>query len=416
MNEIKESGSPHWSNSIKLVVSLSLAAILIALIMRFRNLIGPLLLVFILSYLLYPVAVWIRNRTKIPWALVVVLLYLLILLAFGGLITWGGFALFNQIQNFILFLQGAIKTLPDTIAQLSTQTYHIGTFTFDLARFDLGQVASSILGSVEPILKNVGSILTAIAGGAAEFIGWLAFILLVSFFMLLETKGMSGRLFKMEFPGYTEDLQRIGSELGRIWNAFLRGQMIIILITIVVYTILLSILGVKFAFGLAILAGMARFVPYVGPAIAWTTLWLVSFFQTGNYFHLQPVIYAFLNIGCAMLTDTILDNFVATRLLAKTLRIHPAAVMVMAIIGANLIGIIGVVLASPVMASIKLFWRYVVRKMFDMDPWEGIEIEKEPPATPVWITRLESIFNKVKDWVLARVKPTGKKVPDHHEG
>jgi predicted PurR-regulated permease PerM len=406
MNEIKETGSPHWSNSIKLVVSLSMAAVVIALIMRFRNLIGPLLLVFILSYLLYPVAVWIRKKAKLPWAFVVALLYLLILLAFGGLITWGGFALFNQIQNFIQFLQGAIKTLPDTIAQLSTQTYHIGTFTFDLARFDLGQLASSVLGSVEPILTNVGGLLTALASGAAEAIGWIAFILLVSFFMLLETKGMSGRLFRIEFPGYTEDLQRMGSELGRIWNAFLRGQMIIILITIVVYTILLSILGVRFAFGLAILAGMARFVPYVGPTIAWTTLWLVSFFQVGNYFHLQPVIYAFLTIGCAMLTDTILDNLVATRLLARTLRIHPAAVMVMAIIGANLIGIIGIVLASPVMASIKLFWRYIVRKMFDMDPWEGIEIEKEPRATPVWITRLEKIFNKAKDRLYARVKPS----------
>ena len=52
--------------------------------------------------------------------------------------------------------------------------------------------------------------------------------------------------------------------------------------------------------------------------------------------------------------------------------------LVMAIIGANLFGFVGVILASPVVASIKLFLVYAMRKLFDMDPWEEIYQEETP--------------------------------------
>lgn len=369
------------------------------LVMRFRTLIGPLLLAFVLSYLLHPVASGLTKKIHFAWPLSVTLLYLVMILSLLGLLTWGGLALFGQIQSFIAFIQRTINTLPETIAAMSAQKYQIGPFALDLSMFDLSQVTNSLLGSIEPILTNIGSLVTAIASGAAEVVGWIAFIFLVSYFILLETRGMEGELFKMEIPGYTADFRRMGTELSRIWNAFLRGQMLIILLTIAVYFVLLNILGVRFALGLAFLAGMARFVPYAGPAVAWTTLGLVSFFQSGNYFGLSPIFYALMNVAIAWLMDMILDNLVATRMMAQTLKIHPAAVMVMALIGANLIGVIGMILASPVMASIKLFWHYMVRKMFDMDPWEGLDTDQAPSPTPVWVTKIQEYLLRILAWV-----------------
>ena len=282
--------SPRWGTAIKLVVALSMAAILIALIMRFRSLIGPLLLVFVFSYLFHPIASWLQHKIHLPWPVAVTMLLILILLIFFGLLTWGGLAIFKQLQSFLVFIQGTVSNLPETIAQITSKSYTIGTFTFDFTQFDQTQLINSVIGAVEPVLTKIGSALTVVAGGAAEVIGWFAFILLVSYFILLESKGLEGQLFTMDLPGYAEDFTRFGTELGKIWNAFLRGQIIIILITIAVYLVLLSTLGVRFAIGLAVLAGMARFVPYAGPAIAWTTLGLVSYFQTSNYFNLSPIL------------------------------------------------------------------------------------------------------------------------------
>ena len=86
-------------------------------------------------------------------------------------------------------------------------------------------------------------------------------------------------MISIHVPVYSDDLRKFGRYLGGIWNAFLRGQLTIILITICVYMVVLSVLGVHYAIGLALLAGLARFVPYVGPLVAWTSYGLVAFFQ-----------------------------------------------------------------------------------------------------------------------------------------
>jgi predicted PurR-regulated permease PerM len=191
-------------------------------------------------------------------------------------------------------------------------------------------------------------------------------------------------MVRFQFPGYEADLRRLAKELGRIWNAFLRGQLIVTGITILIYSIILSALGVRYGWGLAILAGLAKFVPYVGPAIAWTTFGLVSYFQGWTLFGLQPFPYALIVVGICIVVDNVFDSLVTPRILAQALKVHPAAVLVAAIIGANLLGLIGIVLAAPVLATLKLFLDYTIRKLIDQDPWEGLAtMPAQPPSIPL---------------------------------
>ncbi len=192
----------------------------------------------------------------------------------------------------------------------------------------------------------------------------------------------------------------MSAELGRIWNAFVRGQFLIIMLTFSYIRFCYPFWVFDIHLGLALLAGFARFVPYVGPGIAWTTFGLVSYFQSSHPFGINPLIYTIIVIGVSLLTDILLDNLVATRILARALKIHPAAVLVAALILANLIGFIGIVLASPVVATLKLFLRYTVRKLFDLDPWEGLEEEETPgPQSPLvlWLCRIwEALYKRGK--------------------
>jgi predicted PurR-regulated permease PerM len=55
--------------------------------------------------------------------------------------------------------------------------------------------------------------------------------------------------------------------------------------------------------------------------------------------------------------------------MSDALEVHPAAVLVMVIISASLFGLVGVLLAAPVLASLKLIFTYIVRKLMDADPW-----------------------------------------------
>jgi predicted PurR-regulated permease PerM len=178
----------------------------------------------------------------------------------------------------------------------------------------------------------------------------------------------------------------LGQELSRIWNAFLRGQIIIFLLAGLTYVVVLSILGLHYALAIALLAGLARFVPWVGNMVSWTTLALVAYFQPTNVFGMAPLYYAILAVGIALLVDQIFDNFVTPRVIAQALRVHPAAVLIAALIFAKLLGLLGVLVAAPILATVALVWRYVTRKMLDLDPWpEGAGVPLAPPPSRLWV-------------------------------
>jgi predicted PurR-regulated permease PerM len=350
-----------------------------ALIIKFQFIISPLLIAVVLAYLFHPLAVFLQTRLRISWGLAVGLIYILLIVILLGLLTLGGVGLVQQVQSVVVIVQDGLKQLPQLIENFSGQVFQFGPFKIDFRSIDLQSVSSQVLGMVQPLLSRTGTLLSTVAGRTASFLGWTLFVLLVSYFVLSESGGLRGRMVTMEVPRYTEDFERLGRELGRIWNAFLRGQIIIFALAVAVYTVLLSLLGVHYAIGLAFLAGLARFVPYVGPALNWTVLVLVSYFQTFKLFGLQPFYYSLLVLGIALVVDQIFDNFVSPRILSSALKVHPAAVLVAAIVAANLLGILGVVVAAPILATVTLFWRYVMRKMMDLNPWPEEEPHLPPP-------------------------------------
>ncbi len=384
MTSSDEKTSPRWNNTTKIVVGLTLSAILVLLVIRFQYIIAPMLFAFILSYLLHPLANFFHEKLKIPWRLITTLIYVLLFLIIIGLLTWGGISIFDQVQNLIKFIQGLLTDLPGFFANLSSKPLEVGPFSFDLSHLDFTNLWTQLQGIVQPILTNLGSLIGSLASGIGSTLTWTLLILLISYFILAESMGVRKNLIRVQIPNYQEDITRLGGQLSHIWNAFLRGQLLIFVITVGYYSILLSILGVRYFFLLAILAGLARFVPYIGPFVAWTTYGLVALFQV-NHFGMQPFPFALLVVGCSWLSDVILDNFMVPRVMSDALEIHPAAVLVMVIISASLFGLLGVLLAAPVLASLKLIMTYIFRKMTDRDPWEGLKvISPAPPLAVIW--------------------------------
>jgi len=394
--ETPPSGSPTWGSTTKTVVGLAIVAFVAAMLIQFRTIIGPLILAFMLAFLLHPVATALNLHFKLPWRVSVNLIYLVLVIILAGLFTIAGLAIVQQIQSLIGFLQGFIPNLPNIVSEISKQSYQIGPFPVDFSKLNLLDLANQAVSTVQPLFGRITSLISSFAASAGVTLAWSLFVLVISYFLLAETASVQGAIVKVEIPGYNVDLRRMGSELRKIWNAFLRGQLIIILLVIVIYTLLFLMLGLRFAFGIALLAGLAKFVPYIGPFIAWVTAFLVAFTQGGNYFGLQPLTYAILVVVICIVVDQILDNLVTPRFMGQTLGLHPAAVLVSAIIATNLIGIIGLVLAAPVLATLMLVGRYVLRKMLDLDPWPPSDADIRPMEFPLrkWVVRLRAWWRK----------------------
>lgn len=386
--------SPPWGSMIKLVVTLTLVVILGALLVRFKFVLVPVLMAFVVAYLLFPVASVMSRKIHISWALVVNLIYLVFILILLALLTWGGVGLIGQVQNLISAIQNYINELPAFIASLSHNSYTLGPFHLDFSTIDWQAIGNQILSYVEPTLGKVGGLVGTLAGSAASTLGWTAFVVVVSYFFLLESGGFRTRIFRIDVPGYAEDMHRLSHKLSRIWNAFLRGQIIIFFSKVIAYTVFMSILGVHYAIVVALIAGFASFLPYIGPAINWIVLGLVSYFQVSNPYGFAPLTYTIVAIVLALVIDQVFDNLVAPRIMANTLKVHPAFVLIAAIIAANLIGLLGIIIAAPLLATLQLIGRYTVRKLLDRDPWPPEEDKPVSTPTPKWLRRVRHWWKK----------------------
>jgi len=385
----KSVSSPRWSNSAKIVVALTVAGLGLALIFRFQNIIAPLLFAFVLAYLIHPLASFFNKRLHIPWRLITTILYLILFIGVIELLIISGISIFDQLQNLIKYLQSIIGDLPGWLANITAKPLVIGPWSFDLSNFKISDMTTEFQGIISSSLGKIGSLLGSIASGIGSTLTWTVFILLISYFIMSESDGVRAKMIKLTIPKYEDDVRRMGMQLSQIWNAFLRGQLIVFLITVAWYSLLLGVLGVKYFFLLALLAGLARFVPYVGPFVAWTTYGLVALFQV-NHFNLLPFPYALIVVGCAWISDIVIDNFVSPRVMSNALKIHPAAVLVMVLVSASLFGFIGILLSAPVLASIKLGFTYVIRKLMDLDPWGGIETYPAPVPFSVTLDRIRT--------------------------
>lgn len=385
--------SPRWNSTTKLVVAFTIVAIVAALLISFHTIIGPLLLAFIFSYLLHPATNFISRSTHLSWRASVGIVFLLIIILLLGLLTLSGVGLVTQIQSLITFVQSSLDQLPTIIEDVAAWASKFGV---DLRGIDLSAVTDQLLSVGQNLLSQMSSLIGTLAGSVASFLGWTLFVLLVSFFVLAESGGLRDDILKVDLPGYSEDLRRFGLELARIWNAFLRGQIIIFFLTFAIYSVVLTMLGVRYAIGLALAAGFARFVPYVGPAVNWTVLALVTFFQPFKLFGMDPLYYTLLVFLIALFIDQIFDNIVSPRIMADALRVHPAAVLVAAIISASLLGVLGVVIAAPMLATLQLFGQYTVRKMFDLNPWPPHEPRPLSPPRTNPLVRLAAWWKSIR--------------------
>lgn len=396
MAEDHPHSSPRWGSYTKLVVTLTTIVILGALLVHFHQIVVPILMAFVLAYLLHPIVELIGRKTPLSWGLVVNLLYLVFILILLILVTWGGVGLIGQIQNLISAVQNYSIQLPSIIENLSHQVFILGPIRFDFSTIDWATIGQQVISYVEPALGKMGGVVGTLAGGAASTVGWTAFVVIVSYFLLLESGGLRKGILHFDVPGYSDDIQRLSQKLSYIWNAFLRGQIIIFFSKVVAYAILMTLIGVHYSIGLALVAGFASFLPYIGPAINWIVIGLVSYFQPANPFGIAPLIYAIIAIGIALLIDQSFDNLVSPRIMARSLKVHPAFVLITAIIVANLIGLFGIIIAAPLLATLQLFGRYAARKMLDRDPWPPDEDIPTPLKVPKWLVRLQAWWRRVR--------------------
>ena len=264
----------------------------------------------------------------------------------------------------------------------------------DPQTFDWNLVREQILGLVEPTLGRSGQIVGSVATATVRLLGNIFFIFVISIYFAAEIPFLTSHVGEMaHVPGYRRDAERLMRQSGRVWNSYLRGQVVLALVIFVVVWIGLAMLGVQNSLALGLIAGLLEFIPVIGPIISAIAAVVVAFFQPETIFNLAHWQYALIILIYMILVQQLENNILVPRIVGNALDLNPIIVMIAVLMGGSIAGILGMILAAPITATIKLIGGYTWRKMFDLPPFPNPEKELEPSAPTVLIKRGRTLIS-----------------------
>jgi predicted PurR-regulated permease PerM len=283
--------------------------------------------------------------------------------------------LINQLPEFV---NDAVAIVRQWVEQPEV---NLGPLTFSLGTLDWISIREQLLGFLEPLLTRSGQYVGQIASSTVRFLGNVLFLWIISIYLSLEIPRLGGYVGRAaQLPGYRKDAERLMADFGDIWSAYLRGQIILGLIIGIIVGLSLALLGVQNALALGLLSGLLEFIPVLGPFIGTGAALIVGFFQPGNYLGLTSLQFALIILAIMFVIQQVENNVLVPRIVGNALDLHPLLVILGVLMGSSIAGILGAILAAPVLASIKLLGLYAWRKLFDLPPFplEEADVADQP--------------------------------------
>jgi len=351
--------SKSWSESTKWLVIISGLLVLVWIVYRFRQIISPLAIAVILAYILNPLVKFLTAKTRLSRTLVVVSVYLALVAILGLVIVSFVPSLIQQVMNINVNFQDILEH----ISRFFEQPLFIFGFYVDLLDV-YKEVSGTLQNIISPLASRTVSFLLGLASGFA----WFIFILIVSFYLLRDASKLCRALDKLVPADYREEVRWLVGEINDIWSAFFRSQLVLCAVVGAVVGVTMRVVGVRNALILGIIAGVLEIIPNVGPTIAAIPAVLIAYFQGSTHLPLSNGWFALLVIGLYVVIQQLENNILVPRIIGRSLNLHPLVVIIGVIAGARLAGILGMFLAAPVLASLRVLGNYVHCKLLDLEP------------------------------------------------
>ncbi len=333
-----------------------------------RAVLTPLFLAFAIAYMLDPVIDKFETwKVPRPAGIAIVLLSLV-----GTLATFTALVLpmvASDVATVASELPSKISALIASadpwLLRHGIKVPHTTTEWMERLSANASSVASSVLAPAGGILSAVVAGGFSVAGSvvAALVVPVLSIYLLNDFDRI--TAAVRGHLPRRYRKVITEYAREIDGALSH----FLRGQLTVMAIVAVLYSVAYSILGVRLALPIGIISGTLSFIPYLGSAFALTSGLLMSLLGGFNPGQLVSVVIAY------AIVQTLEGFVIAPRVMGKSVGLPDMWVLIALFVGGQIFGFLGVLLAVPTAAVIKIFLARAV------DMYHESELYLEGPAS-----------------------------------
>ena len=335
------------------VVKAALVLILIYVLFLLRDLVLVLLTAVVIASAIEPAARWFQKY-KIPRLPAVLIVYFLVALGITAIVYFLVPPLLEEASDFMatvpqyissinIFGDGGLSEFDPTQAE--------NTLTQVASQIPMSELINNLSGFITRIPGNTFNTVSAVFGGAISF----TLIIVLSFYLAVQERGIENFLrvvVPVKNEEYIVDLwRRAQQKIGR----WMQGQVLLgLLVGILVY-LGLAILGVEHAFLLAILAGVLELIPLFGPIISSVPAILLGFIDGG-------ITFALVIAGVYIIIQQFENHLIYPLVVHKVVGVPALLVILALIIGAQLAGFLGMILAVPLATALLEFTDDVQKK------------------------------------------------------
>jgi predicted PurR-regulated permease PerM len=369
MNNDGELDRDFIARSVRFAIVLAVSTVaILALLFLLKSALTPLAVAFVFAYLLDPVIDRFEAR-RIPRPVAILSLVAVsgILVALAALFLVP--KLLNEIASLAERLPGYLDGTLSAISPRLQEWFGIGipgSIREGLESFQSSGVSlplESLRGLIERTLQSVTGTLGSLLG--------LLVVPVIAYYALVEFDNIKIWSLRLVPVRYQAAVEAKGSTINSLVAGFIRGQLIVAVLLGVLYAIGFSIIGIDMALGIGMIAGMLGIIPYVGSAVAFGLAGGLCMLQYGFDLHLLFV------VGWYALVQALEGLVLTPRIVGRSVGIHPVAVIVGLLIGGDLLGFLGLIVAVPLTAIVQVF----VKDLLDAYRSSALYSGQAPPGT-----------------------------------
>ena len=324
---------------------------ILTFIKEFIIVISPIFIGFIIAWLFDPLVDWFQKK-KIPRILGCIIVYLLIL---GGLFLLLYLlipTLIDQIKDFVGTIPDLLKHFKDIIDKLF-QTFKNTT------NINVNGIKKDIYDAIENFgITLTTSIPTALLNTSKSIVsGAVSFILglMIGFYMLFDFDKLNKKITNLVPKTWRKHYKELGTRLNNSLRSYVQGLLAIMALVFITQSIGLTLVGLKAPLIFALFCALTDVIPYFGPYIGAIPAVLVAF-------TISPIT-GICCIIAIVIVQLLENNFYQPLIMGHTMKLHPVTIMIGLLIFQHFFGIIGMIVATPVIAALKVIIKFADEKL-----------------------------------------------------
>ena len=333
---------PRWAVATVALVAFG------ALTFALRNVLTPIFFAFLIAYMLDPLVDRLETL-KLPRAAGIVVLLVLVL---GAL----GLFLLLVVPTVVRDVSVVLKELPAKSRELLASWEPVLEDYGIAVPHSLSEAFEQLSAETEGVARQAVGPLTAmvrgVVGGTANALAAVAGLLIVpvfAFYLLYDFDRMTAAIREQIPPRHREPVVELFREIDEVIAQFVRGQVLVMLALAVLYAVGYKLVGVRLAVPIGIVAGLLSFIPYVGGATALGLALAMCAFDYQGLGQLGGVVAVYAVIQ-------LLEGFVITpKIVGDKVGLSAVWVLFALMVAGELLGFLGILLAVPAAAVVKIF-------------------------------------------------------------